>query len=119
MVASSNVDNDALIHRWVRATMLVGVFSSLGLMILGLVTALATGQAIPHRVLAITRLPHLLAHLQVGSLLTLGLLVLFLTPFCAVLTALLVFVIRKEWRHGAVALGVLLILCLGVLLASR
>ena len=98
------------VTRAVQWTLGVGLAVSALLMLAGLVGSLAAGRRLPKAVLEPgPALSHAL-HLHAAGLLSLGLLVLILTPFLRVAGTLVVFLRGHDWRYTAVTAVVLTVM---------
>ncbi len=106
---------DHYAEHWAGRILRIGVWTSAGLMILGLFFAATVPSSVPP---AITNpsLANLAAHLFSSSfdpvtLLFAGLVLLMLTPILRVATAIVGFAVEHDWRFVAVSTIVLMLLC--------
>ena len=96
-----------VVERWTRRALRAGVWSSAGFLVCGL--AVTAVRPAPPRIVG-----SFAAAFSAGggwlvdgtSLLYAGLLILMLTPFLRVLTAVTGFAAERDWRYAAVALAV-------------
>lgn len=97
-----------------RWTLLAGVATSVAVMLVGLVLAVAAGDGLPHGAVPAARLPGALAGGDAAAWLTLGLLVLVATPFVRVLGSLVAFAREGDRRYVLVTAAVFAVMCVGV-----
>jgi len=94
----------------VQWTLGVGLAVSALLMLAGLAGSLAAGRRLPKVVLEPGPALRQALHLHAAGLLSLGLLVLILTPFLRVAGTLVVFLREHDWRYTAVTAVVLTVM---------
>ena len=98
---------------WVGVTFRVGLYSSLIMIAVGFVWFAAAGRASPEEI-ALERLVSSLLAGEPGAMISLGVLVLMMTPFAVVIVSLVRFMIDRNWSWVAVSLLLLAILALAV-----
>ncbi len=103
---------DQAIHK----LLVVGLAISVALMLVGLILDLTLHREIP------TSIPHLaeiftrLIALRPSGFLSLGLLVLIVTPVVRVLGSVLAFMYERDWRYAAITFVVLIVVTLSIVL---
>jgi uncharacterized membrane protein len=105
------------IDRVVRVVLGAGLIASSVLLIAGFVAWAFNGSDIPASVHGPISAARELARLEPIGLLSLGLLLLILTPFARVIGTVVVFLRLHDWRYGLVSLGVLAAMISAVLIA--
>ena len=98
------------VSKAVQWTLGVGLSVSALLMLAGLAGSLAAGRRLPKAVLEPGPALGQALHLHAAGLLSLGLLVLILTPFLRVAGTLVVFLRQHDWRYTAVTAVVLTVM---------
>jgi len=106
------------INKAVQWTLGVGLAVSALLMIAGLVGSLAAGRRLPKAVLEPEPALQQALHLHAAGLLSLGLLVLILTPFLRVAGTLVVFLRQHDWRYTAVTAVVLTVMIVSLVVGQ-
>ncbi len=106
--------NNHFAEHWAGRILRIGVWTSAGLMILGLILAAASPSSIPPA-MGNPSLESLASHLFSSSfdpvtLLFTGLVLLMFTPILRVATAIIGFAIERDWRFVAVSAIVLVLL---------
>ena len=104
------------VEKVVHWVLLIGLLVSVALMGIGLVLGLAHGDGLPDGVTAPGDLWDGLANGVAGAYLTLGLLVLIVTPFLRVAGSLVAFARERDLRYVVISAAVLTAMCLSVLL---
>jgi uncharacterized membrane protein len=111
---------DKKLERLVSRTLKAGLAASSALMVLGFVLAVfAPPWSEARWQLDWLRTQPLVALLaQPAFALTLGILILMLTPVLRVLMTLMTFVIERDWRYVAISATVLLVLAISIVIAT-
>jgi uncharacterized membrane protein len=104
------------IEKVVHWVLLVGLLASVALMAAGIVLGLAQGTGLPDDVIGPADLRGALADGEAAAFLTLGLLVLVVTPFLRVAGSLVAFALERDGRYVLISAAVLTLMCLSVLL---
>jgi uncharacterized membrane protein len=104
------------IEKVVHWVLLVGLLVSVALMAAGIVLGLAQGTGLPDDVIGPADLAGALADGEAAAFLTLGLLVLVVTPFLRVAGSLVAFALERDGRYVLISAAVLTLMCLSVLL---
>jgi len=104
------------VEKVVHWVLLVGLLVSVAFMGTGIVLGFAQGTGLPDTVVAPGDLPGALADGEAAAFLTLGLLVLIVTPFLRVAGSLVAFARERDLRFVLVSAAVLALMCLSVLL---
>jgi uncharacterized protein len=104
------------VEKVVHWVLLIGLLVSVTLMVLGIVLGLAQGDGLPSGVTAPADLWNGLTQGDAGAYLTLGLLVLIVTPFLRVAGTLVAFARERDLRYVVISAAVLTAMCLSVLL---
>jgi len=113
----AGVPADPRVARAISRLLLVGLFTAITLMLVGVILVAIRGAGSVGASSSITKLPHLLASLDATGFIDLGLLVLIATPAARVVALLVVFAKRRQWLFAGVSFAVLLILALSTFLA--
>lgn len=103
------------VERMVHRVLLAGVAVSVVLLIAGVVMAVVRGGGLPRSVVPTPGLGHALVAFQPAAYLSLGLIVLIVTPFVRVAGSLIAFAREHDRRYVAVTAVVLVIMCCSVL----
>jgi len=104
------------IEKVVHWVLLIGLVVSVTLMAAGIVLGFAQGTGLPDDVVAPAALRGALADGEAAAFLTLGLLVLVVTPFLRVAGTLVAFARARDGRYVLISAAVLTLMCLSVLL---
>jgi len=104
------------VERTVKAILLAGIAVSVALMAVGLVLGVAHGTMLPRAMVSLSALPSALARLDPAAYVTLGLIVLVVTPFVRVVGSLVAFAVERDRAYVLITATVLVVMCLGVLL---
>lgn len=104
------------VEKVVHWVLLVGLLVSVALMAAGIVLGFAQGTGLPSDVVAPAELRGALVDGEAAAFLTLGLLVLIVTPFLRVAGSLVAFALERDVRYVLVSATVLVAMCLSVLL---
>ncbi|MGI8825347.1 MAG: DUF1634 domain-containing protein [Chloroflexota bacterium] len=110
--------DDPLYSR-VGATLLVGLMSSMAVMLVGLVLLAARAQPAPSHVLPLANTWSDLIRGKSAAVLGAGILLLFFSPLTGVLVGLMEFLRTKDWTFVAVAALLLVIVAVGFGVALR
>lgn len=105
---------DAVEHT-VSRVLIVGMALSVALMAAGLALGIVDGEPIPQGVVGFARLPHALVTFDPGAYLSLGLIVLILTPFVRVGGSIVAFAREHDRRYVLITSVVFAVMCLSVL----
>ena len=106
---------DRATYRWAGIILRVGTFSSFGLMLLGLVWAIAgntTSQPLTYRTVPLSGLYDAMLAGNPDAVLSLGLLLLLASPGVTLLASMVTFVVARNWRFAglaAISAGILLL----------
>ena len=103
------------VERTIRVILLAGIAVSVALMAVGLVLGAARGTMLPRAMVPLSALPAALAHLDPAAYVSLGLIVLVLTPFVRVVGSLVAFAVERDRAYVLITATVLVVMCLGVL----
>ncbi len=112
--------DDAAVYRWAALTLRVGAAVSFGTMLVGLLLWVVQGLPGNASSSASVPLDKLLSRLTVLApleVLNLGVLFLLITPAATLLSQVAAYTAARDWRFGAIALLVCLILLLGLALS--
>ena len=112
---------DRKLERLVSATLKAGLAASSILMMTGFILAVLGPPSVGDtqwRLEWLRAQPLSALCVQPAFALTLGILILMLTPVLRVLMTLLTFVIERDWRYVLISATVLLVLAISVLLAA-
>jgi len=104
------------VEKVVHWVLLVGLLVSVAFMGTGIALGLAHGSALPDAVVAPADLLGALADGEAAAFLTLGLLVLVVTPFLRVAGSLVAFALERDGRYVLISAVVLTLMCMSVLL---
>jgi uncharacterized membrane protein len=104
------------VEKVVHWVLLLGLLVSVALMGVGIVLGLVRHQGLPSGVVAPDQLWEALVDGAAAAYLTLGLLVLILTPFLRVVGTLVAFTRQRDGRYVLISAAVLTLMCLSVLL---
>ena len=104
------------IERMVNRILVVGVAVAVALMAAGLVLGVVDRRGLPAHVVPLGDLPSLLGSLDPAAYLSLGLMVLFATPFVRVAGSIVAFAREHDRRYVLITAVVLVVMCLGVVL---
>jgi len=107
-------ETDKLLLRYVKQALLVGMYVSFGLLIIGVVIYLALEGDVGKVLGPIDAIESAL-NLEAQGWLSLGIISLILTPLLGIVAALVVFVRAKEQRMAGVALLVIGVVCLATM----
>jgi uncharacterized membrane protein len=112
-------DQDQLSDARVGYTLLGGLWLSVLVMVAGFVLVALAGLQESSRVVPLQHVISRLAEGKPGSVLSLGILLLFATPFAGVLVALFEFVRRRDMPFVWVCVALIAILIVGFAIALR
>jgi uncharacterized membrane protein len=104
------------IERMVSRVLGVGIITAVAFLLAGVVLGLARGGGLPDHVVAVPDIPRGLRELDAAAYLTMGLLVLVVTPFVRVIGSIIAFALEGDRRYVLLTAAVLVVMCLGVLL---
>ncbi|MDN5344585.1 MAG: hypothetical protein PWQ18_696 [Clostridia bacterium] len=111
-------DRQYALEHFVSRVLLIGVLTSVVLMLLGMgLLAFNPGLASDH-VMPVGQVLREAIRLQPMALIDLGLIVLLLTPLARVIITGFGFALEKDWLFAAVSLGVLVILIISLAVGS-
>ncbi len=99
----------------VHGILIVGLLISSALLVFGLVLALARGQPLPTAMLAPGAAVQACLALQPAGFLSLGLIVLLITPITRVIGSVIVFAWERDWVYTAVTLTVLVVMVISIM----
>ena len=91
-----------LVNVTVQRVLVAGLAVAAVLMLAGLAVVLAAHHVVPHDVLKLMPALRRAVRMHGDGLLTLGLLMLILTPFLRVVGTALVFAWERDWRYAAI-----------------
>ncbi len=109
------MDIDRATYRWAGVILRVGMYSSLGIMLVGLVWAIAgnnTSSPLSYRAVPLNRLYNEMLAGNPDALLSLGLLLLLASPGVTLLASMVTFAAARNWRFAglaAISAGILLL----------
>lgn len=106
-----------LIERVVEITLVSLLALSVGLMAAGIALVVAAGESLPHTMPGVAGLPGALRRLDPAAYLSLGLVVLIVTPVVRVAGAMVVFARERDRRYLLLSAAVLAIMVFSVVLA--
>ncbi len=115
MKAVSPKDNR--LYKWLYLTFRIGIVCSLCLVSLGFILAVITGAKFTDRVVPPSQFFHRISEFDPPAIITLGILILVLTPFSGVILAMVTFWIAKDKLYLGISLAVLCVLLLSLVLA--
>ena len=107
-----------LVNATVQRVLVAGLTVAAVLMLAGLAVVLAGHLAVPHDVLKLAPALRRAVRMHGDGLLTLGLLMLILTPFLRVVGTALVFAWERDWRYVAITLLVLAVMIAGLFIGG-
>ena len=107
-----------LVNVTVQRVLVAGLAVAAVLILAGLVAALVAHHVVPHDVLKVAPALRRAVRMQGDGLLTLGLLMLILTPFLRVVGTALVFVWERDWRYVSITLLVLAVMIASLFLGG-
>lgn len=103
------------VERTVSRVLIVGIALSVTLMAAGLVLGIVAGEPIPQGVVGFAQLPQALVSFDPGAYLSLGLIVLILTPFVRVGGSIVAFARERDRRYVLITAVVFAVMWLSVL----
>jgi len=109
-VANTRDLNDA-VHR----ILVIGLVISTGLLLIGILLDLVLGRSLPTATLAPGQVAGALLSLRPSGFLSLGLLVLLVTPIVRVIGSVIVFIWERDWRFALVTSLVLAIMIVSMI----
>ncbi len=115
MKAVSSKDNR--LHKWLYLTFRIGTVCSLCFLSLGFILAIITKAEFTDRVVPPSQFFHRISEMDPLAIITLGILVLVLTPFSGVILAVVTFLMAKDKLYLGISMAVLCILVLSLVLA--
>jgi uncharacterized membrane protein len=104
------------VEKVVHLVLLGGLLVSVALLGLGIVLGFAQGTGLPSEVVSPADLGGALTDGEAAAFLTLGLLVLVVTPFLRVAGSLVAFALERDGRYVLISAVVLMLMCMSVLL---
>ena len=115
--------SDNLTYRWASLTLRVGMYTSFGAMVIGLIWWVASGgQGDPAAGGRVVEIGRIIPELQAGNplaLINLGVLLLLATPGITLLSAIVTFAAEGNRRFAGIALLIGLVLVLSLALSFR
>jgi len=108
--AETKKELDDVIHR----LLVIGLYVSVALILLGLALALFKHQGIPTTILPPGELVASILGLEPIGFLTLGVLVLIATPIFRVISSLVIFAAKKDWRFVGITFIVLVAVAVSI-----
>ncbi|MBA7600400.1 hypothetical protein ES703_07451 [subsurface metagenome] len=115
MKAVSSKDNR--LYKWLYFTFRIGVACCLCLVSLGFILAIITGAEFTDRVVPPSQFFHRISELDPLAIITLGILILMLTPFSGVILSVVTFLMEKNKLYLGISVAVLCVLLLSLALA--
>jgi uncharacterized membrane protein len=100
----------------ISRVLVIGLLAAVGLLVIGVILALARPGVDPVHVTSIKDLPKQLAAGEPGGFFQLGLLVLLLTPFARVVALGIAFAGRRQWLFTGISALVAALLIVGAVL---
>jgi len=108
---------DNRLHKWLYLTFRIGTVCSLCFVSLGFILAIITKAEFTDRVVPPSQFFQRISELDPLAIITLGILILVLTPFSGVILATVTFLIAKDRLYLGVSVTVLCVLLLSLVLA--
>ena len=108
---------DNRLYKWLYLTFRIGTVCSLCFVSLGFILAIITKAEFTDRVVPPRQLFHRISELDPLAIITLGILVLVLTPFSGVILAVVTFLMAKDKLYLGISIAVLCVLLLSLVLA--
>ena len=105
------------VHRLIYLVLRVGILLSVVMVLIGLAAMAVTAEAFPTRPVPFDALPSELAHVTAAGLLSLGVMLMILTPVARVFLTIVVFADERDWVYVLVTGLVFVNLLVGVALA--
>src|SRR3954466_15810837 len=94
--------------------LVLGLYASVSLMILGLVVDLILRRSLPTDVAALSELWGRIVTMRPSAFFSLGLILLILTPLLRVIGSLSVFIRERDWRYAGVTFTVLVVMLISI-----
>ncbi len=108
---------DNRLYKWLYLTFRIGAVCSLCFVSLGFILAIITKAEFTDRVVPPSQFFHRISELDPLAIITLGILVLVLTPFSGVILAMVTFLMAQDKLYLGISIAVLCILVLSLVLA--
>ncbi len=108
---------DNRLHKWLYLTFRIGTVCSLCFVSLGFILAIITKAEFTDRVVPPSQFFQRISELDPLAIITLGILILVLTPFSGVILAMVTFLIAKDRLYLGISVAVLCVLLLSLVLA--
>ncbi len=108
---------DNRLHKWLYLTFRIGAVCSLCFVSLGFILAIITKAEFTDRVVPPSQFFQRISELDPLAIITLGILILVLTPFSGVILAMVTFLIAKDKLYLGISIAVLCVLLLSLVLA--
>jgi len=115
MKAVSSKDNR--LYKWLYLAFRIGIACCLCLVSLGFILAIITGAEFTDRVVPPSQFFQRISEMDPLAIITLGILVLVLTPFSGVILAVVTFLMAKDKLYLGISMAVLCVLLLSLVLA--
>ena len=115
MKAVSSKDNR--LYKWLYFAFRIGIACCLCLVFLGFILASITGAEFTDRVVPPSQFFQRISEMDPLAIITLGILVLVLTPFSGVILAVVTFLMAKDKLYLGISMAVLCVLLLSLVLA--
>ena len=115
MKAVSSKDNR--LYKWLYFAFRIGTVCSLCFVSLGFILAIITKAEFTDRVVPPSQFFHRISEMDPLAIITLGILVLVLTPFSGVILAVVTFLMAKDKLYLGISMAVLCVLLLSLVLA--
>jgi uncharacterized membrane protein len=117
MKAKAVTSKDIRLYRWLYFTFRLGIILSLCLVCLGFILLLLTKAEVTEPVVPPSEFFHRILRLDPLAIITLGILILVLTPFSSIILALVTFLVEKDKLYVGISIAILCILLLSLTLA--
>jgi len=109
--------NDSRLYKWLYFTFRVGIACSLCLVLLGFILSGITKTEFTDTVIPSSQFSHRLLELDPLAIITLGILILVLTPLLSVVLAMVNFLMEKDKLYLGISIAIVCILVLSLVLA--
>ncbi len=110
-----DVDLNQILHY----VLLVGVMASIAVMLLGLVLLFFNPGAASHHTGPIVATVVAAFHGNPMAIITVGILLLMMTPAIRVVTCIIGFLVERDWAYTAIAVAVALVLTFSIFVAAE
>lgn len=98
----------------VHQVLIIGLYSSVALMLTGIVIDLVRHRALPTQVLPIREAIMMTLQLRASGFFSLGLIILILTPMLRVIGSIVVFLWERDWRYAGITFLVLVVMLISI-----